>query len=196
VLVARIREQTRSTRRCAFFLHSHILKTHFSTPKPCLLPKSPRSWAFIGCVIVRGMSTRGKNHQALHSTPRIELSSPSCLFSCATTGEGLFEGLQWLSQNVKKRQRSFFSSPRNPAHPVFLLHRALSRLRYTHHLLSVLCYTLHRSADLGLFHGLCMMTQTRLYILVHTYVPMRSPTASLYIGILCSSKFRFSRLHD
>ncbi|KAI0295825.1 CPS1 protein [Multifurca ochricompacta] len=23
--------------------------------------------------------------------------------SCATTGEGLFEGLQWLSQNVKKR---------------------------------------------------------------------------------------------
>ncbi|KAL6305238.1 ADP-ribosylation factor family-domain-containing protein [Sparassis latifolia] len=24
--------------------------------------------------------------------------------SCATTGEGLFEGLQWLSQNVKKRQ--------------------------------------------------------------------------------------------
>ena len=24
-------------------------------------------------------------------------------FSCATTGEGLFEGLQWLSQNVKKR---------------------------------------------------------------------------------------------
>jgi hypothetical protein len=22
-------------------------------------------------------------------------------FSCATTGEGLFEGLQWLSQNVK-----------------------------------------------------------------------------------------------
>jgi len=25
------------------------------------------------------------------------------LFSCATTGEGLFEGLQWLSQNVKKR---------------------------------------------------------------------------------------------
>ncbi|GAB1521614.1 ADP-ribosylation factor, Arf Arf6 [Rhizoctonia solani] len=23
---------------------------------------------------------------------------------CATTGEGLFEGLQWLSQNVKKRQ--------------------------------------------------------------------------------------------
>ena len=27
---------------------------------------------------------------------------PTC--SCATTGEGLFEGLQWLSQNVKKRQ--------------------------------------------------------------------------------------------
>ena len=27
----------------------------------------------------------------------------SCV-SCATTGEGLFEGLQWLSQNVKKRQ--------------------------------------------------------------------------------------------
>lgn len=26
------------------------------------------------------------------------------LLSCATTGEGLFEGLQWLSQNVKKRQ--------------------------------------------------------------------------------------------
>jgi ADP-ribosylation factor 6 len=26
-------------------------------------------------------------------------------FSCATTGEGLFEGLQWLSQNVKKRQQ-------------------------------------------------------------------------------------------
>lgn len=26
------------------------------------------------------------------------------LDSCATTGEGLFEGLQWLSQNVKKRQ--------------------------------------------------------------------------------------------
>jgi hypothetical protein len=25
--------------------------------------------------------------------------------SCATTGEGLFEGLQWLSQNVKKRQQ-------------------------------------------------------------------------------------------
>lgn len=25
-------------------------------------------------------------------------------YSCATTGEGLFEGLQWLSQNVKKRQ--------------------------------------------------------------------------------------------
>lgn len=24
--------------------------------------------------------------------------------SCATTGEGLFEGLQWLNQNVKKRQ--------------------------------------------------------------------------------------------
>ncbi|KAG6917428.1 ADP-ribosylation factor, Arf Arf6 [Tephrocybe rancida] len=24
---------------------------------------------------------------------------------CATTGEGLFEGLQWLSQNVKKRQQ-------------------------------------------------------------------------------------------
>lgn len=26
------------------------------------------------------------------------------VISCATTGEGLFEGLQWLSQNVKKRQ--------------------------------------------------------------------------------------------
>jgi hypothetical protein len=26
-----------------------------------------------------------------------------CVRSCATTGEGLFEGLQWLSQNVKKR---------------------------------------------------------------------------------------------
>lgn len=25
-------------------------------------------------------------------------------YSCATTGEGLFEGLQWLNQNVKKRQ--------------------------------------------------------------------------------------------
>jgi hypothetical protein len=31
-----------------------------------------------------------------------------CLFSCATTGEGLFEGLQWLSQNVKKRQQNVF----------------------------------------------------------------------------------------
>jgi hypothetical protein len=31
-----------------------------------------------------------------------------CLFSCATTGEGLFEGLQWLSQNVKKRQQKVF----------------------------------------------------------------------------------------
>ncbi|KAH7108448.1 ADP-ribosylation factor family-domain-containing protein [Auriculariales sp. MPI-PUGE-AT-0066] len=26
--------------------------------------------------------------------------------SCATTGEGLFEGLQWLSQNVKKQARA------------------------------------------------------------------------------------------
>jgi hypothetical protein len=30
------------------------------------------------------------------------------LFSCATTGEGLFEGLQWLSQNVKKRRQNVF----------------------------------------------------------------------------------------
>jgi ADP-ribosylation factor protein 6 len=28
----------------------------------------------------------------------------SMCHSCATTGEGLFEGLQWLNQNVKKRQ--------------------------------------------------------------------------------------------
>jgi hypothetical protein len=35
----------------------------------------------------------------------------SCLFSCATTGEGLFEGLQWLSQNVKKRQRNVYPVP-------------------------------------------------------------------------------------
>ncbi|PPQ68195.1 hypothetical protein CVT25_015027 [Psilocybe cyanescens] len=30
---------------------------------------------------------------------------PDVMTSCATTGEGLFEGLQWLSQNVKKRQQ-------------------------------------------------------------------------------------------
>ena len=28
-----------------------------------------------------------------------------CSNSCATTGEGLFEGLQWLSQNVKKQRQ-------------------------------------------------------------------------------------------
>lgn len=72
------------------------------TPKPCLLPRSPRSWAFIGCVTVHGMSTQGKDGNLLHLM-RI-LNNSSCLFSCATTGEGLFEGLQWLSQNVKKRQ--------------------------------------------------------------------------------------------
>ena len=32
------------------------------------------------------------------------LGGANPLISCATTGEGLFEGLQWLSQNVKKRQ--------------------------------------------------------------------------------------------
>ena len=37
-------------------------------------------------------------------TPRRYLSDESPR-SCATTGEGLFEGLQWLSQNVKKRQQ-------------------------------------------------------------------------------------------
>ena len=36
----------------------------------------------------------------------LELSlSRTMSCSCATTGEGLFEGLQWLSQNVKKRQQ-------------------------------------------------------------------------------------------
>ena len=44
-----------------------------------------------------------------HPIPHIELSAPSYLFSCATTGEGLFEGLQWLSQNVRKRQQEFSS---------------------------------------------------------------------------------------
>jgi ADP-ribosylation factor protein 6 len=33
-----------------------------------------------------------------------QASDSAVLYSCATTGEGLFEGLQWLSQNVKKRQ--------------------------------------------------------------------------------------------
>lgn len=45
----------------------------FLYPKPCLLPKSPRSWAFIGCAIARGMFTRGKNYKALYSTHRAEL---------------------------------------------------------------------------------------------------------------------------
>jgi len=36
------------------------------------------------------MSTQGK----------LKMSDASDC-SCATTGEGLFEGLQWLSQNVK-----------------------------------------------------------------------------------------------
>lgn len=111
---------------------------------------------------------------AKHSTPRIELSSPSYLFSCATTGEGLFEGLQWLSQNVKKREQELSPSSCNPAHPLLILHRTLIRLRYTYHFPSALCYTLHRSADPGLFYGLCMTTQTRLSILIHTYVPMPS----------------------
>ena len=49
------------------------------------------------------MSTQGKDGNLLHFMHK--LNDFSCLFSCATTGEGLFEGLQWLSQNVKKRQQ-------------------------------------------------------------------------------------------
>ena len=36
---------------------------------------------------------------------RIIVTDSSSLHSCATTGEGLFEGLQWLSQNVKKQRQ-------------------------------------------------------------------------------------------
>jgi ADP-ribosylation factor 6 len=76
--------------------------------KPCLQPRLPRSWAFIGCVTAHGMSTQGKDGNVLHVMYQLE---QSCLFSCATTGEGLFEGLQWLSQNVKKRQRNVYPVP-------------------------------------------------------------------------------------
>jgi len=71
--------------------------------KPCLLPKLLRNWAFIGCEIVHGMSTRGKSGNLSRLIRQLS-NLPPCPFSCATTGEGLFEGLQWLSQNVKKRQ--------------------------------------------------------------------------------------------
>lgn len=54
-----------------FFLHTLSIPISLS-PKPCLLPKSPRSWAFTGCVIVRGMSIRGKIHNASYSTNRTE----------------------------------------------------------------------------------------------------------------------------
>ena len=49
------------------------------------------------------MFTQGKDGNLLHFMHM--LNNFACLFSCATTGEGLFEGLQWLSQNVKKRQQ-------------------------------------------------------------------------------------------
>ncbi len=47
------------------------------------------------------MSTQGKHLVTLGGY----VPGAHGLISCATTGEGLFEGLQWLSQNVKKRQQ-------------------------------------------------------------------------------------------
>ena len=47
------------------------------------------------------MSTQGKHLVYLGGC----VPGSQSLISCATTGEGLFEGLQWLSQNVKKRQQ-------------------------------------------------------------------------------------------
>jgi len=43
------------------------------------------------------MSTRGKSRY----NSEISRKRKDLMGSCATTGEGLFEGLQWLSQNVK-----------------------------------------------------------------------------------------------
>jgi hypothetical protein len=54
-----------------------------------------------------------------------------CLFSCATTGEGLFEGLQWLSQNVKKRQQKVFSFICSKL-TLYLFSRALTCLHSSH----------------------------------------------------------------
>jgi len=55
---------------------------------------APNAWSFLVCA----------SQVCLHKNQRGQ-NIWRCQFSCATTGEGLFEGLQWLSQNVKKRQQ-------------------------------------------------------------------------------------------
>ncbi len=80
----------------------HLLSTNslLILLQPCRPQKLRKSWACTECAIGHGMSTQGMCFQ---STLVAQIAYRP--FSCATTGEGLFEGLQWLSQNVKKRQQ-------------------------------------------------------------------------------------------
>jgi GTPase SAR1 family protein len=44
----------------------HLIFGILFTSKLCPLPRLPRSWAFIGCVTVHGMSTQGKDSNVLY----------------------------------------------------------------------------------------------------------------------------------
>jgi hypothetical protein len=83
------------------------------------LPNRRRLWSDPMYSLLNSHVTRGGDRKTRSTqnarpvvvcSPKVSIvfsfssSNQHSVYSCATTGEGLFEGLQWLSQNVKKRQ--------------------------------------------------------------------------------------------
>jgi GTPase SAR1 family protein len=94
--------------------------------KLCLLPRSPRSWAFIGCVTVHGMSTQGKDGNVLYFVYQMELNFTSSVAllqgkACSKVCSGCRRTLK----NVSKVFFSFICSKLT----LYLLSRAMTCLQ-------------------------------------------------------------------